>query len=1692
MTPVPAEQRHFWNGPSVDLPVGTLVALFERQVDRTPEAIAVRFDDHTMTYKALDEHANKLARALTRAGAGPESRAGVCLERSLELMVALLGILKAGAAYVPLDPGYPAERLADMLADADAGVLVTSDALAGLVPAGNAVVLRLDLASMDESPARTDVPVHPASVAYVIFTSGSTGRPKGAMNTHEAVVNRLMWMQDMYPLDSSDKVLQKTPVSFDVSVWELFWPLLAGATLVMARPGDHRDPRRLALTIAEHSITTLHFVPSMLHAFLEEPSLERHTASLRRVFCSGEALAGNLVRRFHEHRVAPELHNLYGPTEAAIDVTYFRCPPEIGSGGNVAIGKPIANTSMLVLDEFLAARPPGEAGELFIGGLPLARGYVEQPGLTAERFVPNPFGPGERLYRTGDLARWRADGILEFLGRTDDQVKIRGFRVELGEIDSVLAGCPLVGHAAVMVREDRPGDRRLVGYVVPRAGQPLDRQAVRDHLAARLPEYMVPTWYVGMDVLPLTLSGKLDRRALPPPSRGDAVQGLSGAPLTGPVEQLLAEIWRELLGVAQVFADDNFFDLGGQSLTAAYAVISLRKALDTEVPISVFFDNPALKDAALVIEEQLLAEIDGMPDKEAQTLLADDAITPLGDGRHPASFGQRRLWFIDRLAPGSPLYNTQVAMDVEGQLDIEALHTAISALVSRHASLRTRFEADNDEVWQIAEAAGRVPLALDDLRLLDDLERDGAVEEYVSVEALGPFDLERGPLFRARLLRLAEERSVLLLTMHHIVSDGWSVGVLIDELAAFYQAALRGDSASDVLAPLAIQYADYAAWQREYLDCGASGAQRAYWKDRLEGAPLSLELTTDRARPAVRRNAGDSFDLKLGSLTTKRLTEVSHGRGATRFMTLMAVFQLLMGRYAGVRDVSVGVPVAGRRHREAEGLVGFFVNTLVLRTRWADEPGFADFLVRVREATLGAYENQDLPFEQVVDALNPPRDMSRTPLFQVMLAMKNAPVSTDAFPGLSLTEHQAPSRVAKFDLTLAWEENPRQTGELHGSVEYDVDLFDRETVERMMTHYVTLIESALASPGTAVSRLTHTTPEERALLARWGTAAGPGRADSVLDAFHGPAAATPDKVALVFDGQSVTYAELRARSESLAEVLAGHGVGPENVVGLAIERSASLVVAMLAVLIAGAAYLPLDPGQPEVRTAFMVEDAGAQLVLADRDLAFASGVPVLRIDEILPAGGFPGRTRRPFPAVHREQRACVYYTSGSTGQPKGVELTQRGIVRVGCDGQYLDFEPSDVVSQAMNPSFDPATVEIWGALLNGARLVGIRKDEALTPESFRECIEASGMTVMALPTALLHQCVDVDPSMFAPLRILAFGGEAADARRLAAVRKAAPGLRLVNVYGPTEATTATTYDVVDAAPDAARVPIGRPIAETRIYALDPYGALTGVGVPGELHIAGDSLARGYLGRPSLTAERFVPSPFGVGERLYRTGDVARWREDGVLEFLGRADDQVKIRGVRVEPEEIASVLATCRDVRAAIVDVKGSGDAIRLVAYVVMEGTRPVNPRELRAYLSARLPGEMLPGWYVSLGKLPLTANGKVNRSALPAPSGPDGLQTEVYIPPRSPAEKFVAQIWEELLSVSHVSANDNFFELGGHSLLAMRAVGHLRQALDVEVPISAFFDSSTLEDMALVIEEKILTQLEGISDAEAHTFLST
>ena len=1472
-------------------------------------------------------------------------------------------------------------------------------------------------------------------LAYVLFTSGSTGRPKGVCVPHGGIVNRLVWMQGVFGLGGRDVVLQKTPFTFDVSVWEFFWPLLAGARLVLARPGGHRDPGYLAGLIAARGVTTVHFVPSMLAAFMDvaDPGL---CAGLARVICSGEALTGGLRDRWAA-RFGRPLFNLYGPTETSVDSTAWQCAAD--PGGPVLIGRPIANTRVFVLDGWLGPVPVGVAGELYIAGAGLARGYAGRAALTGERFTACPFGSGgERMYRTGDLVRWTPEGQLVFAGRADDQVKVRGFRIEPGEVETVLAGHPGVGQAVVIVREDAAEDKRLVAYVVPGGdGDAADAAGgglaagVREHAASRLPEYMVPAAVVVLDSLPVTVNGKLDRKALPAPDYAAAAGGGRG-PATA-LEELLCGMFADVLGVDRVGPEDDFFALGGHSFLGMRLVSRVRAVLGVEVGVRTLFEAPTPAAVAVRLGQAGPARLPLTARERPE--------------RVPLSFAQQRLWFIVQLEGASAVYNNAVAVRLAGQLDAGALGAALADVIGRHEVLRTVFPAVDGQPFQQVRDVGEVGWELE-TATAGEQELAGLVDGI----AAEPFDLAGQIPLRARLLRLGPGVHVLVVVAHHIATDGWSMGVLARDVSIAYAARRAGGVPGWV--PLPVQYADYAAWQRELLGeeddpHSVLAGQVAWWREALAGAPVELALPFDRPRPPLPSYRGHRAGLEVPAGVHAGLAALARARGVTLFMVGQAALAVLLAKLGAGDDIVVGTPTAGRTDVALDDLAGFFVNTLVLRTGLAGDPSFEQLLDRVRQYWLGALDHPDVPFERLVELLAPPRSPARHPLFQVLLAVQNnAPAVLD-LPGLEAAAVDAGTGAAWFDVQITVAE-PRGRGGhagLRGSVTVAADLFDQATAQALSQRLARVLAAVAADPGIRPYQVQILDRAEREQLISGRNDTAAVVPDAALPQLFGAQAGrTPDAVAVCGGGRWVSYGELDVRANRLAHYLRGMGAGPEQVVAVAMERSAELVTAVLGILKAGAAYLPVDPGHPAERIAFMLADSRAVVLVGTGgviDELPAGRIRALAVDDPVVAAavaGMPGRAPQVRAAADRQ--AYVIYTSGSTGVPKGVVVTHRGLVNyVTWAVAAYGVGGGQGVPLHTSLAFDLTVTSVLVPLAAGAAVVASREGG---PEGLAALLR-QGWTfglVKVVPAHLRLLADAVPAGMLArAVRRLVVGGEALAGADVRAWRQEAPRSVVVNEYGPTETTVGCTgYEAGPGQDVPEVVPIGTPVANTRVFVLDRWLAPVPAGVAGELYVAGAQLARGYLGRCGLTAERFVACPFGVaGERMYRTGDLARWTPDGVLVFAGRADDQVKVRGFRIEPGEVEAVLAAYPGVGQAAVTVREDvpGDR-RLVAYVVPGGGGDAAGGGLaagvREHAASRLPEYMVPAAVVVLDSLPLTVNGKLDRAALPAPdyAAADGQGRA----PATVREELLCAVFAQVLGLPAVGPEDDFFALGGHSLL--------------------------------------------------------
>ena len=1783
-------------------PLSCIHQLFEVQVQKTPDAVAVAFGTQTLTYRQLNRKANQLAHHLQDRGVGPETLVGLCVERSLDMVIGLLGILKAGGAYVPIDPTYPRDRITYILEDTQIALLLTQQTVLPRLSTLAIQCLCLDrdwptieLAS-NENPT-CQVKEH--HLAYAIYTSGSTGKPKGVAIEHRSLTRFMQSAIATYDITPTDRILQFASISFDTAVEEIYLCLCSGATLVLRTEEMLASSAQFWQYCRDWQLTVLDLPTAYWHLLAAE--LTSDTAlppSLRLVIIGGEAALSAAWQQW-QHWLKTQIHhppccqvpqliNTYGPTEATVVATLYCFPNPIESAAdesattslvNIPIGRPFGQAQIYVLDAHQHPVPIGVPGELYLGGTSIARGYLNQPDLTAERFIPNPFlnapltphpSPLTLLYKTGDRVRYRADGNLEYLGRVDDQVKLRGFRIELGEIEALLCQHPQVAQATVTVWERSPGNRLLVAYFTS-AGEVPSSGELRDRVQSQLPRYMVPAAFVPLDVLPLTANGKVDRRALPAPDFDRVRETDFVAPRT-PIEAQIAAIFGTVLGLEPVGIHDNFFSLGGHSLLATQVIARLRDALQVEIPLAHLFEAPTVAELVAIMERDRATA-------ETQLTLKPVAREAGESPSFPLSLAQNRLWFIHQLAAEGGNYTIPLALQLQGSLDAIALEQALLEIVQRHEILRTRFpwldatvytqlsdgqeisndppkspfirgtlspvppfsrgaRGDRDRISRQSETSvytvgiddgvqshaqsqpvqrvdppEKIKLAIVDLQPVDVDEQANTVQQYLTQIGTMDFDLERGPVFQMQLLKLSPDSHVLLLAMHHIVGDGWSVGILSQELSTLYTAFAKGEPSP--LSPLPIQYSDYAVWQQQWLQGERLQRQLDYWQQHLAGAPPLLELPTDYPRPSLLSNCGQSFGFQVDPETSQKLVSLSQATGATLFMTLLAAFSVLLSRYSNSNDILIGSPIANRRYRELEHLIGCFVNTLVFRTQIQGNPSFRELLKQVRQVALSAYAHQDVPFEQVVEALQPERTLSYNPLFQVMFVLQNAPDGPLALPGLDVVSLAPAAVTAQFDLTLFLEQSDRG---LVGGWEFHQDLFNLETIQRLSQNFTTLLAGIAADPDGPVYALPLLPEaERRKLLTIWHQADAshlenqPVGNDvpilNVCECFAARARETPDAIALIHQHQHLTYNELNHRVDRLARNLQARGVGPETLVGLCVRRSPEMIIALLGILKAGGAYVPIDPAYPGDRIAYILQDTQVALVLTQHAVLSkleTSDVPCLCLD----ADGLAiARTsdqdpinpiENPQRSIDGHQLAYVIYTSGSTGKPKGVAVEHHALASfVQSAIATYDITPADRILQFASISFDTAAEEIYPCLCSGATLVLRTEDAIASSEQFWQCCQDWQLTVLDLPTAYWHLlATELTPKTALPafLRLVIIGGEAALPgswqqwqRWLKAQLQhhpQSPAPQLVNTYGPTETTVVATYyrfphPTDPSAASRPSIPIGRPFGQTQVYVLDARQQPVPIGVPGELYLCGPSLARGYLNQPDLTAKQFIPNP-GIDSPLtphpspltplYKTGDRVRYLADGNLEYLGRIDDQVKLRGFRIELGEIEAAIVEHPDVREAAVAIAGNPPKQRLIGYIVQR-TLADSHRDLRDFLKQKLPDYMIPALWIDLRALPLSANGKIDRRALPAP--PATLERDrPYRQPRNRLEWVLAQLWSDVLEVHPIGVQDNFFELGGHSLLGVSLMARMRQTLGRSLPLTSLFQAGTIEQQASRLQQ--------------------
>ncbi|OYD97951.1 non-ribosomal peptide synthetase [Nostoc sp. 'Peltigera membranacea cyanobiont' 210A] len=1661
----PERTQLLYNNIQKKYPKNLLInQIFEAQVQKTPNQIAVVFEDEKLTYQQLNQKGNQLAHYLQKQGVGAEILVGICLERSTDMIVSILGILKAGGAYIPLDPGIPPKSLASRLKDIQASFLITNTCVANrLSEVANTEqmqVINLDAqwrTISNETDINPNCQVNNNHLAYILFTSGSTGKPKGVAIEHQQILNYVYAIIDSLklPTNSTCNFALVSTLAADLGNTVLFPALCTGGCLHIISYDRATDPVALTEYCHKHPIDCLKIVPSHLSSLLLSPT-PQSILPRQRLILGGEAANWQLIEQVRQLVPDCQIFNHYGPTESTVGVLTHLITEVNLTTKTVPLGKSIANTQVYILDNNLQLTPIGIKGEIYIGGAGLARCYMQHPELTAERFIPNYFShqSGARLYKTGDLGRYLPDGTIEFIGRSDYQVKIRGFRIELAEIDAILTEYPQVREAVVVTRESETGDKRLIAYLVPANSEAIDLNALNKFLQDNLPNYMLPSNFAILEALPLTPNGKVNRQALPAPEElSQQIKSAITAPRT-PVEEVLAGIWAKILNVKQVGIEENFFELGGHSLLATQVMSQIREAFQVELPLRSLFESPTVTELAQCVEAAL---------REGQQLAVLPIEKVTREDNLPLSFAQQRLWFLDQLQPGSSAYNLSRAVQLKGQLNITGLEQSFNEIIRRHEALRTTFVSENGEPRQIINSEVSITLPVVNLQNLTPEHREIETKRRAIIQAQRSFNLTSAPLLNVVLLQLAEQEYILLFTIHHIVADGWSAGIIIKELATFYESFCTGKSCE--LASLPIQYVDFAVWQRTWLQKEVLASQMEYWKQQLSGDLPVLELLIAKPRPKQQTFAGKKQTFVLSPALTNELKALSQKQGITLFMTLLAAFKTLLYRYSGQADILVGSPIANRNRSEIEGLIGFFVNTVVLRTKLEENSSFINLLKQVREITLGAYTHQDLPFELLVEELQLQRSLSHTPVFQVMFALQNMPGDGLKLSGLNLEYLPIENDTARFDLSLSFTDNVEG---LVGELEYNSDLFDADNIKSMLRHLTTLLTDIVKHPDKSISELSILTPaEQQQILREWNYTEADYPHVCVHELFSAQVAKTPDAIAVIAGSQQLTYKELDEKANQLAHYLSSLGVGREVLVGICCDRSLPMIVALLAILKAGGAYIPLDPTFPQERLAYMLQDSQTSVLLTQQHLlpnlpphhaqviCLDSNWESIAIQEIITSNS----------NIEPDNLMYTIYTSGSTGKPKGVQITHENVVNfLTAMQQELHLSHQDSLLSVTTLSFDIAVLEIFLPLTVGAKVILASREIATDGAQLLQQLNNSAATVMQATPATWRMLLDAGWEGNSQLKILC-GGEALPqslARQLCQRCS-----QIWNLYGPTETTIwSTIYQISDSEKP---ISIGHPLANTQIYILDKYLQPLPVGISGEIYIGGVGLARGYFNQPELTKEKFITNRFNSKTLLYKTGDLARYLPNGEIEYLGRIDSQVKLRGFRIELGEIEAVLEQHPAVHQCVVMVRedGSGNQ-RLVAYLVAENA---DTDELRQYLRQKLPEYMIPNAFMFLAEIPLTPNGKVNCRALPTPENTH-LETSNFVATRHPVEEVLAGIWTQVLGVNQVGIHENFFELGGHSLLATQIISRIAKTLGVNILLQSLFEFPTIAELAKNIQE--------------------
>ncbi len=1634
-----------FNCTSVDYPkYNTINQIFEEQAAKTPDNIALIFEDKTLTYRELNQKANQLARTLRANGAKPDSLIGVMVERSIEMIVSIMAILKAGSGYLPVDTEYPQDRIQYMLEDSKAEILLTQSWMLDKIRFSGHKIMVDDEKSYAKDNSNLEQINRYNNLAYVIYTSGSTGKPKGILIEHFSVLNLVYSQQKEFKINETDRVLQFSTVCFDASVEQIFTSLLRGAALVLVSKERLLNTNEFEEYVAEKEVTHMHAVPAFLAKLRWRDSYK-----LRRVISGGDVCPVSLVDEWYKHC---DFYNEYGPTETT--VTSIELLMNDTAVKN-SIGKPIANTRLYIVDNNNKICPIGVAGELCIAGDGLARGYLNRDELTLEKFVPNPFEKEGKMYRTGDLARWLSNGNIEFLGRIDNQVKIRGFRIELGEIESKLLEHTDIKEAVVLAKDDRSGNKNLCAYLL--SDRQLNVKELREYLSQDLPDYMIPSYFIQLNKMPLTPSGKLDRKALPDPEGIIATGSEYEAPRND-TEEKLVEIWKEVLRVERIGINDDFFELGGHSLKATSLVAKIHKELNVEIPIKTIFRISTIKELSKYIngtEESIYSQI--QPIEQSVS--------------YEASSAQKRIYLLQQFNINSTSYNISGILEIEGELNRAKLENAFKVLINRHESLRTSFEQTEEGLIQKIHDQAEFELEEINAALL---KNKAAVMKEISNSFIRAFDLSKAPLLRAALCELEHNKYMLIVDIHHIVSDGVSMDILVNELTQIYEDKPLND--------LKIQYKDYAAWQNKLHKSERIKRQEEYWKEKFSGASGNapvLNMPTDYPRPAIQSFEGDSIDLELNEDLTQGLKRIAKETGSTLYMVMLSAFNILLSKYTGQEDIVIGSPIAGRPHADLENIIGMFVNTLAMRNYPEQNKTIVKLIREVKENSLKVYENQDYQFEELVEKLNITRDVSRNPLFDMVFAMQNIEQTEVRLKDLYVKVYEADNKISKFDITFT----AAETGEkIRLNIQYCTKLYKKDTIERMYGHLIKILRQTIENPEVQIKEIELVTPQEKQqiIIDFNDTDADYPRYKTIHQLFEEQAEQTPENTAVVCREQKLTYRELNEKANRLARVLRQEGIASDGIAAIMAERSAEMIVGIMAILKAGGAYLPIDPAYPKDRIEYMLQDSGAKVLLTQSWLAENVSIEgkILLLDK---AEDYAYDGSNLDNINTSDNMAYIIYTSGTTGKPKGAIIEHKNVVRLMFnDKMQFDFNDTDVWTMFHSFCFDFSVWEMYGALLYGGKLVVVPKSVAQEPAEYLKLLRAEGVTVLnQTPTAFYNLLAEEVKAKEKDLsiRYIIFGGEALKPVMLKSWKERYPASRLINMYGITETTVHVTYkEITDYEIENNISNIGRPIPTLTTYIMDRNMKLLPIGVPGELYVGGEGVCRGYLNRPELTAEKFVPNPYNSNDRLYKSGDLAKLLPNGEMEYMGRIDHQVKIRGHRIELGEIESKLLSHSSIKETIVLVKQDESGYEyLCAYIVVNSESMYEDEltitDIREHLSKNLPDYMIPSYVVKLDKMPMTSNGKIDRKALPDPD--ESLRTGAeYEAPRNLIEEKLVSIWKNILHVNKIGINDNFFELGGHSFKATVMAVKLHKELNVEVPLHQIFNRPTIKDLAEYINK--------------------